>query len=396
MTQIQEWFSQNPVALWIIAILIILFLLWLILRHHSSQSSNSGNGQGTGSGSGGGQGSGSGGGGNSNGSGQGGSSGGGESGSDDSDANTEGNSGESASGSGQGSGQGGSSAGNDESDDFDDSDDMGATAAEIMREIEREQYLQEQKARLLAERREEERQMRMMRARRVGSGMGVGSEAGNSDLDWGDIRANRNIPDWIYAINRSISHKASRMRANGDQKKTYQRYNSRSMRFGKVIRPRTLTISKPDKLSVYVGVDTSGSMSQYAGSDLAVEAVSQILRQDKYDAHLACIDRRLYPWQSADDLKRRIRFKGGGGTYMSTFFEEVLNIKKKPTEDLPEPDVTVLITDGELDDADWRRMTELSNLYKGKGISMFILLTNTRVSCPAELTKVAKVFYCTK
>lgn len=353
MTQIQEWFSQNPVVLWIIAILVILFLLWLILRHHSSQSSNSGNGQSAGSGSG------SGSGGNSNGSGQGGSSGGGESGSDD-------------------------------------SDDTGATAAEIMREIEREQYLQEQKARLLVERREEERQMRMMRARRVGSGMGVGSEAGNSDLDWGDIRANRNIPDWIYAINRSISHKASRMRANGDQKKTYQRYNSRSMRFGKVIRPRTLTISKPDKLSVYVGVDTSGSMSQYAGSDLAVEAVSQILRQDKYDAHLACIDSMLYPWQSADDLKRRIRFKGGGGTYMSTFFEEVLNIKKKPTEDLPAPDVTVLITDGELDDADWRRMTELSNLYKAKGISMFILLTNTRVSCPAELAKVAKVFYCTK
>lgn len=392
MTQIQEWFSQNPVALWIIAILFILFLLWLILRHHTSQSSSSGNGQGAGSGSGSG--------GNSNGSGQGDSTGGGESTSDDLDANAEGNSGEGAGagGEGQGSGQCGSdsSAGNDESDGSDDSEDAGATAAEIMREIEREQYLQELRMRQLKEEREQERQMRKMQTRRVGSGMGVGSEAGNSDLDWGDIRANRNIPDWIYAINHSISHKASRMRANGDQKKTYQRYNSRSMRFGNVIRPRSLTISKPDKLSIYVGVDTSGSMSHYAGSDLAVEAVAQILRQDKYDAHLACIDSKLYPWQSADDLKRRIHFTGGGGTYMSTFFEEVLNIKKKPTEDLPDPDVTVLITDGELDDADWRRMTELSNLYKAKGISMFILLTNTRVSCPAELAKVAKVYYCTK
>lgn len=229
-----------------------------------------------------------------------------------------------------------------------------------------------------------------------GSGNGVGSSAGNTELDWGDaIRTSRKVPDWVYVMNRSIARKASRKRANGDQVKTYQRHNPRSMRFSNVIRPRTLTISKPDKLSVYVGVDTSGSMRSHGGSRLAVEAVDQILRQDKYETHLACIDTRLYPWQSAENLKN-IRFTGGGGTYLSTFFKEVLNIDRNPSEETPKPDVAVLITDGELADEDWAEMTKQASLYDNKGISMFVLITDPRVSCPSELRNLAKVFHSTK
>ena len=229
-----------------------------------------------------------------------------------------------------------------------------------------------------------------------GSGNGVGSSAGNTELDWGDaIRTSRKVPDWVYVMNRSIARKASRKRANGDQVKTYQRHNPRSMRFSNVIRPRTLTISKPDKLSVYVGVDTSGSMRSHGGSRLAVEAVDQILRQDKYETHLACIDTRLYPWQSAENLKN-IRFTGGGGTYLSTFFKEVLKIDRNPTEETPKPDVAVLITDGGLEDEDWAEMTKQASLYDNKGISMFVLITDPRVSCPSELRNLAKVFHSTK
>lgn len=306
MSQIHEWFNQNPWAIWLIAIIVILILLWLILRHTTSSSSqeggqgNSGNGNGSGSGSG-------------------------------NNSSSNGNAGDS---SGAGGGSGNSS--------------------------------------------------------------GVGSSAGNTELDWGDaIRTSHKVPDWVYVMNRSIARKASRKRANGDQVKTYQRHNPRSMRFSNVIRPRTLTISKPDKLSVYVGVDTSGSMRSHNGSRLAVEAVDQILRQDKYETHLACIDTRLYPWQSAENLKN-IRFTGGGGTYLSTFFKEVLNIDRNPTEETPKPDVAVLITDGELADEDWAEMTKQASLYDNKGISMFVLITDPRVSCPAELRNLAKVFHSTK
>lgn len=418
MSQIHEWFNQNPWAIWIIAIIIILILLWLILRHTTSNTSqeegqgNSGNGNGSGSGSGnnsssngnaggssgagsegdngsGGEGADSGDGessGESEGGGSG-NSGGGGSGSESGDE--EESSGDENAGSGSGAGNGGS--GN-----------AGATAAEMLEAIEREQEHEElmrreheMRMRELRREREAERQARMM-MQMQGSGNGVGSSAGNSELDWGDaIRTSRKVPDWVYVMNRSIARKASRKRANGDQVKTYQRHNPRSMRFSNVIRPRTLTISKPDKLSVYVGVDTSGSMRSHGGSHLAVEAVDQILRQDKYETRLACIDTRLYPWQSAENLKN-IRFTGGGGTYLSTFFEEVLKIDRNPTEENPKPDVAVLITDGELDDEDWAEMTKQASLYSNKGISMFVLITNPRVSCPSELRKLAKVFHSTK
>lgn len=366
MSQIHEWFNQNPWAIWLIAIIVILILLWLILRHTTSSSSqeggqgNSGNGNGSGSGSG-------------------------------NNSSSNGNAGDS-SGAGGGSGNsGGGGSGN-----------AGATAAEMLEAIEREQEHEElmrreheRRMRELRREREAERQARMM-MQMQGSGNGVGSSAGNTELDWGDaIRTSHKVPDWVYVMNRSIARKASRKRANGDQVKTYQRHNPRSMRFSNVIRPRTLTISKPDKLSVYVGVDTSGSMRSHNGSRLAVEAVDQILRQDKYETHLACIDTRLYPWQSAENLKN-IRFTGGGGTYLSTFFKEVLNIDRNPTEETPKPDVAVLITDGELADEDWAEMTKQASLYDNKGISMFVLITDPRVSCPAELRNLAKVFHSTK
>lgn len=388
MSQIHEWFNQNPWAIWIILIIVILILLWLILRHTTSSSSQ-GEGQGN-SGNGNSSGSGGGNNGNSNGN-AGDSSGAGGAGNNGSESgdDEESNSDDESAGSGSGAGKG-------------DSGNTGATAAEMLEAIEREQEHEELMRREherrmweLRREREAERQARMM-MQMQGSGNGVGSSAGNTELDWGDaIRTSRKVPDWVYVMNRSIARKASRKRANGDQVKTYQRHNPRSMRFSNVIRPRTLTISKPDKLSVYVGVDTSGSMRSHNGSRLAVEAVDQILRQDKYETHLACIDTRLYPWQSAENLKN-IRFTGGGGTYLSTFFKEVLKIDRNPTEETPKPDVAVLITDGELEDEDWAEMTKQASLYDNKGISMFVLITDPRVSCPSELRNLAKVFHSTK
>lgn len=407
MSQIHEWFNQNPWAIWLIAIIVILILLWLILRHTTSSSSqeggqgNSGNGNSSGSGNGNNN--------NSNGD-TGDSSGAGNNGSDGegADSNDSESSGESEGGGSGNSGGGGSGSENGDAEESDSDDESagsgntGATAAEMLEAIEREQEHEElmrreheRRMRELRREREAERQARMM-MQMQGSGNGVGSSAGNTELDWGDaIRTSHKVPDWVYVMNRSIARKASRKRANGDQVKTYQRHNPRSMRFSNVIRPRTLTISKPDKLSVYVGVDTSGSMRSHNGSRLAVEAVDQILRQDKYETHLACIDTRLYPWQSAENLKN-IRFTGGGGTYLSTFFKEVLNIDRNPTEETPKPDVAVLITDGELADEDWAEMAKQASLYDNKGISMFVLITDPRVSCPAELRKLAKVFHCTK
>lgn len=415
MSQIHEWFNQNPWAIWIILIIVILILLWLILRHTTSSSSQ-GEGQGN---SGNGNSSGSGGGDNSNSNGNAGDSSGaggaGNNGSDgeDADSSDSESSGESEGGGSVNSGGGGSGSesGDEEESNSDDesagsgsgagnggSGNTGATAAEMLEAIEREQeheelMRREHERRMWELRREREARMMMQMQ---GSGNGVGSSAGNTELDWGDaIRTSRKVPDWVYVMNRSIARKASRKRANGDQVKTYQRHNPRSMRFSNVIRPRTLTISKPDKLSVYVGVDTSGSMRSHGGSRLAVEAVDQILRQDKYETHLACIDTRLYPWQSAENLKN-IRFTGGGGTYLSTFFKEVLNIDRNPTEETPKPDVAVLITDGELEDEDWAEMTKQASLYDNKGISMFVLITDPRVSCPSELRNLAKVFHSTK
>ena len=419
MSQILEWFNQNPWAIWIILIIVILILLWLILRHTTSNSSQ---GEGRGN-SGNGNSSGSGGGNNSNSNGNAGDSSGaggaGNNGSDgeDADSSDSESSGESEGGGSGNSGGGGSGSesGDEEESNSDDesagsgsgagngdSGNTGATAAEMLEAIEREQEHEELMRREherrmweLRREREAERQARMM-MQMQGSGNGVGSSAGNTELDWGDaIRTSRKVPDWVYVMNRSIARKASRKRANGDQVKTYQRHNPRSMRFSNVIRPRTLTISKPDKLSVYVGVDTSGSMRSHNGSRLAVEAVDQILRQDKYETHLACIDTRLYPWQSAENLKN-IRFTGGGGTYLSTFFKEVLKIDRNPTEETPKPDVAVLITDGELEDKDWAEMTKQASLYDNKGISMFVLITDPRVSCPSELRNLAKVFHSTK
>ena len=211
-------------------------------------------------------------------------------------------------------------------------------------------------------------------------------------LDWSYTPILCDASDWVKELDLTLGRRATTFRTAGSQRRTYTKYNPRSARPQGIIYARTEQVSQARNINLYVGVDTSASMNEYAQSRRAVQALDEIIRKDNYHTLVTCVDTAFKGWQSGSKVEE-IFVSGGGGTYMTSFFEELDKIRRNPTEELATPDAAVLITDGELTDCDWENITEYAQTFNRQEVPVFIILTNPKINPPEPLKNFAYVYH---
>ena len=211
-------------------------------------------------------------------------------------------------------------------------------------------------------------------------------------LDWSYTPIRCDASDWVKELDLTLGRRATTFRTAGSQRRTYTKYNPRSARPQGIIYARTEQVSQARNINLYVGVDTSASMNEYAQSRRAVQALDEIIRKDNYHTLVTCVDTAFKGWQSGSKVEE-IFVSGGGGTYMTSFFEELDKIRRTPTEELATPDAAVLITDGELTDCDWENITEYAQTFNRQEVPVFIILTNPKINPPEPLKNFAYVYH---
>ena len=211
-------------------------------------------------------------------------------------------------------------------------------------------------------------------------------------LDWSYTPIRCDASDWVKELDLTLGRRATTFRTAGSQRRTYTKYNPRSARPQGIIYARTEQVSQARNINLYVGVDTSASMNEYAQSCRAVQALDEIIRKDNYHTLVTCVDTAFKGWQSGSKVEE-IFVSGGGGTYMTSFFEELDKIRRNPTEELATPDAAVLITDGELTDCDWENITEYAQTFNRQEVPVFIILTNPKIKPPEPLKSFAYVYH---
>lgn len=211
-------------------------------------------------------------------------------------------------------------------------------------------------------------------------------------LDWSYTPIRCDASDWVKELDLTLGRRATTFRTAGSQRRTYTKYNPRSARPQGIIYARTEQVSQARNINLYVGVDTSASMNEYVQSRRAVQALDEIIRKDNYHTLVTCVDTAFKGWQSGSKVEE-IFVSGGGGTYMTSFFEELDKIHRNPTEELATPDAAVLITDGELTDCDWENTTEYAQTFNRQEVPVFIILTNPKINPPEPLKNFAYVYH---
>lgn len=217
-------------------------------------------------------------------------------------------------------------------------------------------------------------------------------DAKDIPLDWSYTPIRRDASDWVKELDLTLGRRATTFRTAGSQRRTYTKYNPRSARPQGIIYARTEQISQARNINLYVGVDTSASMNEYAQSRRAVQALDEIICKDNYHTLVTCVDTAFKGWQSGSKVEE-IFVSGGGGTYMTSFFEELDKIRRNPTEELATPDAAVLITDGELTDCDWENITEYAQTFNRQEVPVCIILTNPKINPPEPLKSFAYVYH---
>lgn len=211
-------------------------------------------------------------------------------------------------------------------------------------------------------------------------------------LDWSYTPIRCDASDWVKELDLTLGRRATTFRTAGSQRRTYTKYNPRSARPQGIIYARTEQVSQARNINLYVGVDTSASMNEYVQSRRAVQALDEIIRKDNYHTLVTCVDTAFKGWQSGSKVEE-IFVSGGGGTYMTSFFEELDKIHRNPTEELATPDAAVLITDGELTDCAWENTTEYAQTFNRQEVPVFIILTNPKINPPEPLKNFAYVYH---
>jgi hypothetical protein len=211
-------------------------------------------------------------------------------------------------------------------------------------------------------------------------------------LDWSYTPIRRDASDWVKELDLTLGRRATTFRTAGSQRRTYTKYNPRSARPQGIIYARTEQVSEARNINLYVGVDTSASMNEYMQSRRAAQALDEIIRKDNYHTLVTCVDTVFKGWQSGSKVEE-IFVSGGGGTYMTSFFEELDKIRCNPSEKLTTPDAAVLITDGELNDCDWENIIGHTQTFSRQEMPVFIIITNPKINPPEPLKNFAYVYH---
>ena len=181
---------------------------------------------------------------------------------------------------------------------------------------------------------------------------------------------------WQELLRRAISNAYSNIMI-GRTETSYRKVNRRYS--GKIIFPGQVSYAPV----VYIGIDTSGSMTKSDYESVLIEAESIISNSSRQKGGLTVFSvdteiKNIAPMKSV----REIDLYGGGGTDMSVAFKYANSIPRKKR-----PNIVVLGTDGY---TDWQRV-EQELLYSTYYSVILVTTEGGFSSVPESLHKISNV-----
>ena len=194
---------------------------------------------------------------------------------------------------------------------------------------------------------------------------------GNTHLD--------NILNWVLKIDagnyvvwstqlKKVLAIASSHRTTGSTHRTFRRFNrlNASLPDKRVLLPTRYAV----KPTVYIGVDTSGSMNTREDSGRVLGNIERIIDsfKNRADLRISAIDTVLGDFQPVKKLSDVV-FKGGGGTAMAPFIHALNEYETSREKNSPPAALGILITDGYID---WQNVANALKRKHNYGLAIVL------------------------
>lgn len=194
---------------------------------------------------------------------------------------------------------------------------------------------------------------------------------GNTHLD--------NILNWVLKIDagnyvvwstqlKKVLAIASSHRTTGSTHRTFRRFNrlNAALPDKRVLLPTRYAV----KPTVYIGVDTSGSMHTREDSGRVLGNIERIIDsfKNRADLRISAIDTVLGDFQPVKKLSDVV-FKGGGGTAMAPFIHALNEYETSREKKNPPAALGILITDGYID---WQNVANALKCKHNYGLAIVL------------------------
>lgn len=194
---------------------------------------------------------------------------------------------------------------------------------------------------------------------------------GNTHLD--------NILNWVLKIDagnyvvwstqlKKVLAIASSHRTTGSTHRTFRKFNrlNAALPDKRVLLPTRYAV----KPTVYIGVDTSGSMHTREDSGRVLGNIERIIDsfKNRADLRISAIDTVLGDFQPVKKLSDVV-FKGGGGTAMAPFIHALNEYETSREKKNPPAALGILITDGYID---WQNVANALKCKHNYGLAIVL------------------------
>lgn len=194
---------------------------------------------------------------------------------------------------------------------------------------------------------------------------------GNTHLD--------NILNWVLKIDagnyvvwstqlKKVLAIASSHRTTGSTHRTFRKFNrlNAALPDKRVLLPTRYAV----KPTVYIGVDTSGSMHTREDSGRVLGNIERIIDsfKNRADLRISAIDTVLGDFQPVKKLSDVV-FKGGGGTAMAPFIHALNEYETSREKKNPPAALGILITDGYID---WQNVANALKRKHNYGLAIVL------------------------
>lgn len=194
---------------------------------------------------------------------------------------------------------------------------------------------------------------------------------GNTHLD--------NILNWVLKIDagnyvvwstqlKKVLAIASSHRTTGSTHRTFRKFNrlNAALPDKRVLLPTRYAV----KPTVYIGVDTSGSMHTREDSGRVLGNIERIIDsfKNRADLRISAIDTVLGDFQPVKKLSDVV-FKGGGGTAMAPFIHALNEYETSREKKNPPAVLGILITDGYID---WQNVANALKCKHNYGLAIVL------------------------
>lgn len=187
--------------------------------------------------------------------------------------------------------------------------------------------------------------------------------------------------DWRDVLRRTLASLGNEIEM-GKQEKSYRRVNRRysDHKVGSIIFPGSVNI----KPTVMAAIDNSGSMGtdDFVAGLIEINDLIEKSLKIRNGMQMFTVDTHVHDVQLIKKVKD-LNLVGGGGTDMSLAFNYVSNLPAKK-----QPDIFILITDGELY-SNWNEVAD--ELKKKTKYTPIILVTREDAQIPDNMHSLAKI-----